>query len=58
MKQSVWLILVALLLSGATDSAAQSTEPYRGAWTVTVENDRATGSDNNYSNGFARSARR
>ena len=33
-------------------SAAQSTEPYRGAWTVTIENDRATGSDNNYTNGL------
>jgi len=52
MKTSVWLIPVALLLFGAVDSAAQSAAPYRGAWTVTVENDRATGSDNNYSNGI------
>jgi lipid A 3-O-deacylase len=51
MKTSVWLISVVLLSSGAVDCAAQSTAPYRGAWTVTVENDRETGSDNNYSNG-------
>jgi hypothetical protein len=52
MKQSVWLTLIALLLSVAVDCAAQSTAPYRGALTVTVENDKATGSDNNYSNGI------
>jgi hypothetical protein len=51
MKTSVWLVFIALLSLAATDGIAQSTAPYRGAWTVTVENDRATGSDNNYSNG-------
>ena len=52
MKQSVWLISVALLLSGAVEGAAQSTAPYSGALTVTVENDVWTGSDNNYTNGI------
>jgi hypothetical protein len=52
MKTSVWLISVALLISGAVDCAAQSTAPYRGALTVTLENDKATGSDNNYTNGI------
>ncbi len=51
MKASVWLTLVALLSSGAVDCAAQSPASYRGALTVTVENDVATGSDNNYTNG-------
>jgi hypothetical protein len=52
MKTSVWLISVALLLSGAADCGAQSTAPYRGALTFTLENDVDTGSDSNYSNGF------
>jgi len=52
MKTSVWIISGALLLSGVVDCAAQSAAPYRGALTVTVENDVATGSDNNYSNGI------
>ena len=51
MKASVWLTLVALLSSGVVDCAAQSPASYRGALTVTVENDVATGSDNNYTNG-------
>ena len=51
MKARVWLTLVALLSSGAVDCAAQSPASYRGALTVTVENDVATGSDNNYTNG-------
>ena len=50
MKTSVLLALVALLSSGAVDCAAQSTTPYRGALTVTVENDVGS-SDNNYTNG-------
>ncbi len=52
MKTSVWLTLVALLSSGAVDCAAQSTAPYRGALTMTLENDTFTGSDNNYTNGL------
>ena len=52
MKTSVLLAAVALLLSAAVECAAQSTAPYRGAWTVTVENDTFTGSDNNYTNGI------
>ena len=46
------LILGALLSSAAVDCVAQSVAPYRGALTVTVENDVATGSDNNYTNGI------
>ena len=52
MKTSVLLALVALLSSGVVDCAAQSTESYRGALTVTLENDTFTGSDNNYTNGL------
>jgi hypothetical protein len=52
MKASLWLVLVALLSFAATDCAAQSAEPHRGAWTVTLENDVLTGSDNNYTNGL------
>jgi hypothetical protein len=51
MKTSVWLVLVALLSIAATDCVAQSAAPPRGAWTVTLENDVGTGSDNNYTNG-------
>ena len=52
MKTSVLLAAVALLTFSVIDCAAQSTSPYRGALTVTVENDVATGSDNNYTNGI------
>jgi len=52
MKTSELLALVALLSSGAVECAAQSAAAYRGALTVTVENDVATGSDNNYTNGI------
>src|SRR4030095_5652128 len=52
MNARVWMISVALLFSGAVDCAAQSTAPYRGAVTVTFENDTFTGSDNNYTNGI------
>ena len=52
MKTSVLLASVALLLFGVVDCAAQSTESYRGALTVTLENDTFTGSDNNYTNGL------
>jgi lipid A 3-O-deacylase len=44
--------LIALLSFGALDCAAQSTASYGGAWTVTLENDAPTGSDNNYTNGI------
>jgi hypothetical protein len=50
MKKIEWLISVALLVAGAGDCAAQATAPYRGALTLTVENDVGS-SDNNYSNG-------
>jgi lipid A 3-O-deacylase len=50
MKTSVWLISIVSLLFGAVDCAAQSTTPYRGALTVTLENDVGS-SDNNYTNG-------
>ena len=43
--------LTALLSLGALDCAAQSTSSHGGAWTLTWENDTATGSDNNYTNG-------
>ena len=52
MKVRVWLISVALLLCGAVDCAAQSSAPYGGAWTMTLENDVFTHSDNNYTNGI------
>jgi hypothetical protein len=52
MKTSVWLASITLLLSGAVDCAAQSTAPPEGAWTVTLENDAFTSSDNNYTNGL------
>jgi hypothetical protein len=55
MKAGVWLVPAALLMSGAADCAAQSGAPYRGAMTVTVENDALTGSDNNYTNGIGAS---
>jgi hypothetical protein len=51
MKASVWPTLVALLSLATVECAAQSAAPYGGAWTVTSENDIATGSDNNYTNG-------
>jgi hypothetical protein len=52
MKAGMWLIFVALLSFVSVDCAAQSTAPYRGALTVTLENDVLTGSDNNYTNGI------
>jgi len=52
MKASAWPISGALLLSGAVDCAAQSTPSHDGAWTVTLENDTFTSSDNNYTNGL------
>ncbi|HEU0199634.1 MAG TPA: lipid A deacylase LpxR family protein [Burkholderiaceae bacterium] len=48
----MWLTLIAMLSFGTVDCAAQSTAPYGGALTVTSENDAATGSDNNYTNGI------
>ena len=44
--------LTGLLAFGVLDCAAQSTASYGGAWTVTLENDAPTGSDNNYTNGI------
>ena len=51
MNAIVWLTSIALLSLSAADCAAQSTPSHGGAWTVTVENDMGTGSDNNYTNG-------
>jgi lipid A 3-O-deacylase len=50
---AAWPLLV-LLSFGALDCAAQSAQSAPsagGAWTVTLENDALTGSDNNYTNG-------
>ena len=44
--------LMALLSFGALDCAAQSRASHGGAWTLTLENDAPTGSDNNYTNGM------
>ena len=52
MNARIWLSWVALLSFGAADCAAQSPASYSGAWTVTIENDVTTGSDNNYTNGI------
>jgi len=52
MKANVWSTLIVLLSFGTLDCAAQSMAPYDGAWTVTLENDAFTGSDNNYTNGL------
>jgi lipid A 3-O-deacylase len=52
MKLHACLVSVGLLLSAAVDCAAQSTATYGGAWTVTLENDVFTSSDNNYTNGI------
>jgi hypothetical protein len=53
MKSSIWIPLIASLALGAGACEAQSAAaPYRGAWTVTLENDFMTGSDSNYTNGF------
>ena len=52
MKPTILWASVVLLSLGAIDCAAQPTAPPRGAWTVTVENDVLTGSDNNYTNGI------
>lgn len=47
------LMSATVLLSSATfDCAAQSAAAERDAWTVTLENDIPTGSDNNYTNGL------
>jgi lipid A 3-O-deacylase len=50
----LWASLV-LFSFGAVDCAAQPTAPPRGAWTLTLENDVLTGSDNNYTNGVGMS---
>jgi lipid A 3-O-deacylase len=53
MRSVLWLAVAASLSFSALDCAAQSATPsYSGAMTVTVENDVATGSDNNYTNGI------
>ncbi len=52
MKTTFLRASVALLSFSAIDCGAQSTAPSRGAWTVSLENDVLTGSDNNYSNGM------
>jgi hypothetical protein len=52
MTPKAWLPLLAILSLGTAECAAQSTAANRGAWTVTLENDFLTGSDNNYTNGF------
>lgn len=51
MKAGMGLAVVALLSFGATDCPAQPSTPYRGAKTITMENDWGTGTDNNYTNG-------
>lgn len=56
MKQGAWMALAASLSFVAPDCAAQSPSASPGgAWTVTLENDAPTGSDNNYSNGMGMS---
>ncbi|MGZ9032357.1 MAG: lipid A deacylase LpxR family protein [Burkholderiaceae bacterium] len=52
MNAIAWLTSFALLSVAATDCAAQAGPSHGGAWTLTVENDIGTGSDNNYTNGF------
>ena len=52
MKTSVLFAAVAFLTISTVDCAAQSPASYRGALTVTLENDTFTGSDNNYTNGL------
>ena len=52
MKASLWLTSLALLSCGAVECAAQSGAAHGGAWTLTLENDTFTGSDNNYTNGI------
>jgi hypothetical protein len=51
-KAAFLLASAALLSFAAHVSAAEPKAPPRGAWTVTVENDALTGSDNNYTNGI------
>lgn len=46
------LATVALAVSAAAGSAAESVADYDGAITITLENDAFTGSDNNYTNGI------
>ena len=48
---AVWPILAGLCF-GAIEANAQPATSPGGAWTVTLENDKLTGSDNNYSNGI------
>jgi hypothetical protein len=52
MKATAWLTWAFLLTLAIADCAAQPASAYRGAWTVTLENDMFTGSDNNYTDGF------
>ena len=52
MKAIAWSTLFVLLSVGALDCAAQSTSSHDGAWTMTLENDTFTGTDNNYTNGI------
>lgn len=44
--------LLLVLSSAAVPCLAQSTPAHAGAWTLTLENDVFTGSDNNYTNGL------
>ena len=46
------LALLAQAVGGVADCAAQSPRAYDGAWTLTLDNDIASGTDNNYTNGF------
>lgn len=52
MKTGLWLTSIVLLTLSAVECTAQTATPDRGAWTVTWENDIASGSDNNYTNGI------
>lgn len=52
MKACLRLAALVLLSLSAAEGAAQSTPSYRGAVTVTVENDVLTHTDNNYTNGI------
>ncbi|RZT97772.1 lipid A deacylase LpxR family protein [Rivibacter subsaxonicus] len=52
MKTAILSASAVLLSLGAIDCAAQPTASPRGAWTLTLENDVLTGSDNNYTNGI------
>jgi hypothetical protein len=52
MKPFAVVALIASLWCATGESAAQAATPYRGAWTLTWENDVPGGSDNNYTNGI------